>query len=66
MLDPTGLAYHRFAEDHYGKPVDLEAVRQVFAWTPLSPSLVRRLNAERSTADLLADLAYIGYPRLLA
>jgi hypothetical protein len=57
LLDPTGLAYHRFAEDYYGKAVDLDAVREIFALSPLTASLVRRLNADRSTAALLADLS---------
>ena len=66
LLDSTGLAYHRFAEDYYGKTVDLDAVREVFALTPLTASLVRRLNADRSTGALLADLSYIGHPSQLA
>ncbi|WP_043515655.1 MULTISPECIES: hypothetical protein [unclassified Actinoplanes] len=66
LLDPTGLAYHRFAEDYYGKAVDLDAVREILALSPLTTSLVRRLNADRSTAALIADLSYIGYPSQLA
>jgi len=66
LLDPTGLAYHCFAEDYYDKAVDLDAVREVFGLSPLTLSLVRRLNADRSTAALTADLSYIGYPSQLA
>jgi hypothetical protein len=66
LVDSTGLAYHRFAEDYYERTVDLDAVREVFALSPLTPSLVQRLNADRSTAGLLADLADIGYPSQLA
>jgi hypothetical protein len=66
LLDPTGLAYHRFAEDYYGKAVDLDAVRGIFALSPLTTSLVRRLNADRSVAALIADLSNIGYPSQLA
>jgi hypothetical protein len=66
LLDPTGLVYHRFAEDYYGKAVDRDAVREIFALSPLTTSLVRRLNANRSTAALIADLSYIGYPSQLA
>ena len=38
----------------------------VFALSALTTSLVRRLNADRSTVALLADLSYIGYPSQLA
>ncbi|GAA1655014.1 hypothetical protein J3R03_003484 [Actinoplanes couchii] len=63
---PPGEAYHRFAEDYYQKPVALDAVREVFASAPLTPSLVRRLNPGRSATSLLADLSDIGYPTHLA
>jgi hypothetical protein len=66
LIDSTGLAYHRFAEDYYGKAVDLDAVRAVFALAPLTASLVRRLNADRSLADVLTDVSYIGYLSQLA
>jgi hypothetical protein len=66
LVDSTGMAYQRFAEDYYDKAVDLDAVREVFALSPLTPTLVQRLNADRSTVGLLADLTDIGYPSQLA
>ncbi|MEU8663862.1 hypothetical protein [Actinoplanes philippinensis] len=66
LLDPTGGAYHRFAEDNYGRSVERDAVREVFDLTPLTTNLVRRLNPGRSTAALRADLSPIGYPSRMA
>ncbi|MEU4427672.1 hypothetical protein AB0F81_44205 [Actinoplanes sp. NPDC024001] len=65
LLDSTGLAYHGFAEDYYGKAINFDAVREIFALAPLTANMVRRLKADRSTAALLADLSYIGYPAQL-
>ncbi|WP_239143671.1 hypothetical protein [Actinoplanes philippinensis] len=66
LLDPTGREYHRFAEDNYGRSVDRDAVREVFGLTPLTTTLVRRLNADRSTTALRTDLSHLGYPSRLA
>jgi hypothetical protein len=66
LVDSAGMAYQRFAEDYYGRTVDIDAVGEVFALAPLTTSLVRRLNPERSIADLATDLAHIGYPSRLA
>ncbi|MFE6459625.1 hypothetical protein [Streptomyces cinereoruber] len=62
LVDPTPEAYRRFAEDHYEVPVDLEAVRRVYALEPLSQELVSSLNPEVALADLAGDVAEIGYP----
>jgi hypothetical protein len=62
VLDGTGSAYHRFAEDYYSRRVDLDAVGEVFALTPLTAELVRRINPEVSLADLAGEMADIGYP----
>ena len=66
LVDSTGVAYQRFAADYYGRAVDLDAVRAVFALSPLTASLVRHLNADRSTVALRTDLSHIGYPSQLA
>lgn len=62
LVDPTGAAYQRFAEDYYGTAVDIGAVGEVFALRTLTAGLVRRLNPGRTMADLTVDLAGIGYP----
>lgn len=62
LVDGTPVAYQRFAEDYYGRAVNLEAVSEVFAGHPLTDELVRRLNGDLLVADLAEDLAEIGYP----
>ncbi|MER5557094.1 hypothetical protein ABT071_00570 [Streptomyces sp. NPDC002506] len=61
MVDRSLEAFRRFAEDCYEVPVDLEAVRDVYALRPLSQELVSSLNSEVTLADLAEDLAEIGY-----
>ncbi|MFJ2745150.1 hypothetical protein ACIO3O_36455 [Streptomyces sp. NPDC087440] len=63
LVDRSPEAFRRFAEDYYEVPVDLEAVRDVYALRPLSQKLVSSLNAEVVLADLAEDLADIGYPQ---
>lgn len=61
LVDRSPEAFQRFAEDYYEVPVDLEAVRDVYALRPLSRKLVSSLNSEVTLADLAADIAEIGY-----
>ncbi|MFE2644500.1 hypothetical protein ACFXDO_18295 [Streptomyces nigra] len=63
LVDRSPRAFQRFAEDSYEVPVDLEAVRYVYALRPLDERLVSWLNAEVTLADLAEDIAEIGYPR---
>ncbi|MFD9374185.1 hypothetical protein ACFWBH_01375 [Streptomyces sp. NPDC059999] len=63
LVDRSPEAFHCFAEDYYEVPVDLEAVRDVYALRPLSQKLVSSLNAEVTLADLAVDIAEIGYPQ---
>jgi hypothetical protein len=62
LTDATPEAYQAFAEDYYDQPVDLDAIRQVYALQPLTDDVVRRLNPELTVRDLAEDLAQIGYP----
>ncbi|WP_406272907.1 hypothetical protein OHT93_24405 [Streptomyces sp. NBC_00191] len=59
----TPSAYQEFAEDYYGVPVDLAAVRHVYALRPLTPEVVAALNPQLTTAELGEDIVSIGYPR---
>ncbi|MEU3547242.1 hypothetical protein [Streptomyces longwoodensis] len=63
LVDRSPEAFQRFAEDYYEVPVDLEAVRAVYALRPLDQELVALLNGEVALADLADDLAQIGYPQ---
>lgn len=62
LLEGTGDAYRRFAEDYYELPVDGGAVSSIYALEPVSDEVVRRLNPDVSVQDLADDLAEIGYP----
>ncbi|MDR6974485.1 hypothetical protein J2X68_001163 [Streptomyces sp. 3330] len=63
LVDRSPEAFQRFAEDYYEVPVDLEAVRHVYALRPLSPELVSLLNPEVSLAGLAQDISEVGYPQ---
>ncbi|MGI5171623.1 hypothetical protein ACQEU3_45490 [Spirillospora sp. CA-253888] len=45
LTDPTPEAFQRFAEDYYEVPVDLDAVRHVYALRPLTPRVVSLMRA---------------------
>ncbi|MDQ0585813.1 hypothetical protein QF030_008081 [Streptomyces rishiriensis] len=62
LVDRTPEAFQRFAEDYYELPVDLRAVRDVYALRPLDQQLLSSLNAEVTLADLAQDISEIGYP----
>ncbi|WP_406399893.1 hypothetical protein OH805_12650 [Streptomyces sp. NBC_00879] len=59
----TPSAYQGFAEDYYEVPVDLAAVRHVYALRPLTPEVVAALNPHLTPAELGGDIVSIGYPQ---
>ncbi|MET7693284.1 hypothetical protein ABZT06_35890 [Streptomyces sp. NPDC005483] len=63
LVDRSPEAFQGWAEDYYEVPVDLEAVRHVFSSRPLTAEVVNALNSEITPADLVDDVAEIGYPR---
>jgi hypothetical protein len=62
LMDPSPEAFQRFAEDYYEVPVDIEAVRHVYALRPLTREVVSSLNTELTLEDLAEDIAIAGYP----
>ncbi|MEU7838263.1 hypothetical protein [Nonomuraea sp. NPDC049129] len=62
LVDPSPEAFRRFAEDYYEVPVDLDAVRHVYALRPLTRGVVTALNADLAVKDLADDLAAARYP----
>ncbi|MDK9498433.1 hypothetical protein QEZ40_003615 [Streptomyces katrae] len=58
----TPEAYREFAEDYHERPVDLDAVRHVFALRPLTEAVVAALNPEADFAGVAAAAARTGYP----
>ncbi|MFC5187840.1 hypothetical protein [Actinomadura harenae] len=63
LVDRSPEAFQRFAEDYYEVPVDLAAVKDVYASRPLNQDLVSSLNPELTLADLAEDISEIGYPQ---
>jgi hypothetical protein len=61
--DPAPTGYALFAEEYFEARVDVQAVRLIYALTPLTEDLVQWLNPARSLADLDDDITEIGYPR---
>jgi hypothetical protein len=62
LLDDTPATYRAFAESSYQVPVDPAVVNDVFALTPLTDALVRRLNPQLTVGKLADDIEAIGYP----
>ncbi|WP_433341676.1 hypothetical protein [Micromonospora sp. CA-111912] len=62
LTDGTPEAYQDWARDYYERPVDLDAVREVFALRPVTPDLLRRLGARQALDELAGELARIGHP----
>ncbi|WP_431953496.1 hypothetical protein [Actinacidiphila sp. bgisy167] len=62
LTDRSPEAFRAFAEEYYGVPVDLDAVRHVQALRPLTARVVATLNPEVTLDELAEDIAGIGYP----
>jgi hypothetical protein len=62
LTDRTPEAFQDWAEDYYGQPVDLAAVRHVYAGQPLTAEVVTALNPATTLAAVADDLVAIGYP----
>ncbi|MFD5623888.1 hypothetical protein [Streptomyces yangpuensis] len=58
----TPEAYRDFAEDYHERPVDLDAVRHVFALRPLTDDVVKALNPEADPTAAATAAAATGYP----
>ncbi|MGJ6962131.1 hypothetical protein ACSDR0_09490 [Streptosporangium sp. G11] len=62
LVEPSAEAFRGFAEGYYEVPVDLDAVRHVYALRPLTRAVVTALNADLTLEDLAEDLAASRYP----
>ncbi|MCM2419873.1 hypothetical protein [Streptomyces sp. RKAG293] len=62
LLDGRPEAYQQFAQEYYEVPVDIGAIRYVYALQRLTQSVVSALNPDVDLAHLAADLTKMGYP----
>ncbi|MEU0631346.1 hypothetical protein [Streptomyces sp. NPDC005989] len=60
-VDPLPEAFQKFAEDCHEIPVDIDAVRHVYALRPLTQDVVTALNDKASLAGVADAAAAIGY-----
>lgn len=63
LVDRSPEAFRDWAADHYERPVDLDAVRHIFALRPLTPAVVAALNSKVTLDELAEDIGEIGYPQ---
>lgn len=61
-LDGEPSTYVAFAEEYYERSVEPGPVEQLFAFEPLVPDIVRRLNPEADVAVAVEEARRIGYP----
>jgi hypothetical protein len=61
QLDGRAESYLRYASEYFERQLPAEAVTGIIEHRPLTATLVRFLNPERSYPDLTGDLNRIGY-----
>jgi hypothetical protein len=62
FTDSTSQSYRNFAAAYFGAQIDPAAVWHVFDLQPLTPEVLRRLNARLTLDDLAADIELASYP----
>ncbi|MFD4640679.1 hypothetical protein ACFWN2_25410 [Lentzea sp. NPDC058436] len=62
LTDRTPEAFRKWAQDYYEMPVDLDAVRHVYAGRPLTEEVVTALNPATTLAAVADEVAATGHP----
>jgi hypothetical protein len=62
LTDGTPEAYQDWAQDYYERPIDLAAVRHIYAGQPLTANVVTALNSATTLAAVAERVAATGYP----
>lgn len=62
LTDRKPEAFQEWAQDYYEQPVDLEAVRHVYAGQPLTEAVVTTLNPATTLAAVADLVVAAGYP----
>ncbi|MBE1496034.1 hypothetical protein H4696_003134 [Amycolatopsis lexingtonensis] len=62
LTDGTPEAFRDWAQDYHEMPIDLDAVRHVYAGQPLTADVVTALNPATTLAAVADRVVAIGYP----
>jgi hypothetical protein len=62
ILDGNPQTYQAWAEDYYGRSIDLNVIQHVYEQRPLTQAVVTALNTGLSLRALADDIEEIGYP----
>lgn len=62
FLDGEPETYRRWGEEYFGWSLDRRAIEHIYRQAPLSPFVVRSLNADAGYKELKSELSEIGYP----
>ncbi|WP_439661023.1 hypothetical protein ACSHWB_05620 [Lentzea sp. HUAS TT2] len=62
LTDGTPEAFQDWAQDYYEMPVDLGAVRHLYAGLPLTADVVTALNPATTLAAVTDEVVATGYP----
>jgi hypothetical protein len=64
LLDGKPVTYQEWATDYYEIRPKRTALRAVYAHTPLTEDLLKRLGSPRTRDEITAELDEIGYPSI--
>ncbi|MFD3534663.1 hypothetical protein [Streptomyces sp. NPDC058664] len=62
LMDGDPENYADWARSYYDTPVDVDAVRHIYAMRPLTPDVVVALNPDVTPEQLAAEITAVGYP----
>lgn len=62
FIGDQGEHYRAWANDYYETELNIDAVKAVFRQDPLTPTLMKSINADADTAAAVTDAEEIGYP----
>lgn len=62
LTDGTPDVFRDWAQEYYEQPVDLDAVRHLYAGRPLTDEVVTTLNPATTLTAIADDISRIGYP----
>ncbi|MEU1197274.1 hypothetical protein ABZ446_13725 [Streptomyces sp. NPDC005813] len=62
LIHPTPEAFKEYAEDYYEMPVDIEALRHLYALRPLEGAQITALNPAASVPEITATAMAMSFP----